>query len=230
MADNGKQGPTRDAQRDAQWQQMFGAIVSMFNPEIGRAAEAVAKSVLASLPEDSFLRRIPVERLVGALTGFAENAKKRRGPVGRVLMEKGVDFAEFFGRAFSGRGDQTTAKVSHDWINRFYDEAAKRVQKSADPESELEQIKLEFELRYDLLRTIEELRKQAEPKKEVTPIDWQEMQDRFEKFLVGLAKRGGDVVRESKKTARKVDHLAANTAAPAVRRLGQWLESKGVRR
>lgn len=194
----------------------LNTLLSVLDPELRK----VAQKWWATIPDDSPLKGELFERVFGVFKGWAETKARGMGPLGDVV-EKLTDVGDFAVRGPKG------VKAAQDWMSRFYAEAAKRIEKAADPKAELEKVKLEFELRRELLKVIDEARKAAEPARpEKVSIDWNKIQDQYRTFLGGASKFAAKAVNQTE----KIDPWAANTAAPQVRRFGQWLETKGVRR
>lgn len=197
-------------------------LLSVWDPEFRKWAQ----EKWSRIPDGHFLKSVPFERGFGVFKGWAE---KKSGslpwPLGDVV-EKLTDVGDFAIRGTKGARD-----TAHDWMDRFYAEAAKRLEKATDPELEFEKIKLEFELRAALLKVIEEARKAAEPAKpEKVSIDWSKIRDQYETFLLTSARFSAKAVNQAEKTARDIDHWAGNTAAPRVRQFRQFLETRGIRR
>lgn len=198
----------------------LNTLLSVLDPELRK----VAQKWWAIIPDDSSLKSELFERVFGVFKGWAETKVRGMGPIGDVV-EKLTDVGDFAVRGPKG------IKAAHDWMDRFYAEAAKRIEKATDPEAELERVKLEFELRRELLGVIEEARKAAEPAKpEKVSIDWSKIQDQFGTLLEQSARFTAKAVNRAEKTAKEVDHWAGDTAAPRVGQFRQWLETKGVRR
>lgn len=200
----------------------LNTLLSVWDPEFRKWAQ----EKWSRIPDGHFLKSVPFERGFGVFKGWAE---KKSGslswPLGDVV-EKLTDIGDFAIRGTKGAKD-----TAHDWMDRFYGEASKRIEKAPDPEAELEKIKLEFELRRELLKVIEEARKAAEPAKpEKVSIDWSKIQNQYEAFMLASAKFAAKAVNQADKTAKETDKWAAKTAAPQVRRFGRWLKTKGVRR
>lgn len=197
-------------------------LLSIWDPEF----QKLAQEGWSRIPDGHFLKSVPFQRAFGVFKGWAEKRSSAMPwPIGDVV-EKLTDIGDF-----AIRGSKGAKETPHDWMDRFYAEATKRLEKAADPRAELEKIKLEFELRQELLKDVEEARKAAEPAEpERVSIDWSKVQSQYESFLVASAKFTAKVVNQAEKAAEAVDDWAANTAAPAVRRFGAWLENKGVRR
>ncbi|MEK7579791.1 MAG: hypothetical protein AAB469_01195 [Patescibacteria group bacterium] len=199
----------------------LNTLLSVLDPESRR----LAQTWWVSLPDDSPLKSELFERVFGVFKAWAETRAKGMGPIGDVI-EKLTDIGDF-----AVRGGSKSVKAAHDWIDRFYSEAAKRIEKAADPKAELGKIKLEFELRRDLLKSIEEARKAAEPAKpEKVSFDWSKIQEQYESFLLASARFTAKAVNQVEDTAKDIDQWAGNAATPMVRRFGRFLESKGVRR
>ena len=192
-------------------------LLSFWDPEFRKWVQ----ERWARIPEGHFLKSLPFERAFGVLKGWAEKRSSTLPwPIGDVV-EKLTDVGDF-----AVRGSKS-AKAAHDWMDRFYAEAAKRIEKAVDPEAELEKIKVEFELRCELLKVIEEARKAAEPAKpEKVSVDWSKIQNQYEAFLVASARFTAKAVNQAKRTAGELDHWAENTAAPAVERFNQRLDAK----
>ncbi|TSC91299.1 MAG: hypothetical protein G01um10142_27 [Parcubacteria group bacterium Gr01-1014_2] len=189
----------------------INTLLSVLDPELRK----VAQKWWAIIPDDSPLKSEFFERVFGVFKGWAETKARGMGPLGDVV-EKLTDVGDFAVMGPKG------VKAAQDWMDRFYSEAAKRIEKAADPKVELEKVKLDFELRRELLKVIEEARKAAEPAKpEKVSIDWQKMQDRFDNLFIGFAKAGGAVVRGSRKTDQQL--------ARQLNRLADQLEGKEAR-
>lgn len=175
----------------------LNTLLSVLDPESRKLAQAW----WASIPDDSPLKSELFERVFGVFKAWAETKAKGMGPIGDVI-EKLTDIGDF-----AVRSPKMDVKSSQAWMDRFFAEAGKRLEKSSKPRKEAEKIKIEFELRRDLLKVIEEARNATAGTKKGTPsIDWGKMQDRFEGVLVGFAKAHGVVVRESKKADQKLAH------------------------
>lgn len=191
----------------------LNTALSILDPELRK----IAQRLWASIPDNSPIKSELFERAFGVFKSWAETKARDMGVLGDVV-EKLTDVGDF-----AVRGGVPVAKAARDWMDRFYDEAAKRLEKTpADRlQTEFEKIQLEFHLRRELIEAIEAAKKEAKgPAKPEKPlIDWEKMQDRFERLLLGFAK-----------TAGRIDGWAANTAAPAVHRFRQFLETKGVQR
>jgi hypothetical protein len=106
---------------------------------------------------------------------------------------------------------------------KFFNEAGPRLEKAADRRQEFENIKLEFELRRELLKLIEEASKPPEPEPtKVQPTEpswnWEKWQKKFSDF----AEKWYPQIKSSLKIA---DHETAQK----IYRFNRWLATKGVR-
>lgn len=187
----------------------LNTLLSLLDPESRKLAQAW----WASLPDNSPLKGELFERVFGVFKAWAETKSKGMGPIGDIV-EKLTDIADFAVRG----GGSKTAKVAHGWMDRFYNEAAKRIEKAADPRAELERVKSEFELRRGLLQYIEEAKKSAEPARPAEVlIDWSKIQNQYEAFMLASAKFTAKAVNQTVKTDRKV--------ADQLKQFANWLDS-----
>lgn len=198
----------------------LNTLLSTLDPELRKFAQ----SIWAGIPDDSVLKTETFERVFGVFKAWAEKRASEMGPLGDVV-EKLTDVGDFAVRGSKG------VKAAHDWMDKFYAEAAKRLEKATDPRAELKEIKLEFELRQELLKAIEEVRKAAKlTEPERVSIDWSKIQSQYESFLKASARFAAKAVNQTEKTAKGIDNWAVGTATPKVRQLRQFLETKGIRR
>lgn len=185
----------------------LNTLLSVLDPELRK----VAQKWWATIPDDSPLKGELFERVFGVFKGWAETKAKGMGPFGDVV-EKLTDVGDFAVRGPKG------IKAVQDWMDKFYAEAAKRLEKAADPRAELEKIKLEFELRQELLKTIEEVRKAAKPaESEKVSIDWSKIQNQYESFLLASARFTAKAVNQAEKADRQV--------ACQFNRFADWLDN-----
>lgn len=188
----------------------LNTLLSTLDPELRKFAQRI----WATIPDSSPLKTETFERVFGVFKAWAEKRASGIGPIGDIV-EKLTDVGDFAVRGPKG------VKAAHDWMDRFYAEAAKRIEKAADPKAELEKVKLEFELRRELLKVIEEARKAAEPAKpEKVSIDWSKIQSQYEAFLVASAKFTAKVVNQAEKTVKTV-----KTIDQQFERFANWLDS-----
>ncbi|MEK7622065.1 MAG: hypothetical protein AAB415_02705, partial [Patescibacteria group bacterium] len=169
----------------------LNTLLSVLDPE----SRKLAQTWWASIPEGSPLKTELFERVFGIFKAWAETKAKGMGPIGEVI-EKLTDIGDFAVRG----GPKPDVKTSQAWMDRFFIDAGKRLEKTANPKIEIEKIKLEFELRRDLLKVIEEARKAAEPTKaEKVSFDWSKIQNQYEAFLLGVARLPAKVINQAVK-------------------------------
>lgn len=185
----------------------LNTLLSVLDPELRK----VAQKWWATIPDDSPLKGELFERVFGVFKGWAETRAKGMGPFGDVV-EKLTDVGDFAVRGPKG------IKAAQDWMDKFYSEAAKRIEKAVDPKAELEKIELEFELRRDLLKVIEEARKAAAPAKpEKISFDWSKIQNQYESFLLASARFTAKAVNQAEKADRQV--------VRQLNRFADWLDN-----
>lgn len=196
--------------------------LSIVDPEMEKLMERIARAV----PMDSPLRSTIFARVFAVVKAWAESRAESMADLPGTLVEKLTDYGDFFVANLTGSGGGSSKKVvdgGRDWMDKFLAEAGERLKKAPTPEEarvEAEKIKAEFALRRELLKVIEEARREATPpatKAEAMPsIDWPQMQARLI-AVIGTA-------------AAVVDNVAEKAAVP-VGKFAGWLESqKGGKR
>jgi|SRR3989338_8649082 len=169
-----------DTMAKGAWNALVSAVV---DPALRKLAERFASSV----SEDSWLRSEFAERFLAGLKGLAESYKGTG--VSGVVTEKATDFFDFASGDLFGKGGEkkSAADVLQGWMNKFFSDAGKRLEKAANPEAELAKIKQEFAARMEVLRMIEAAAKElaeekkaaAKPAKPVQPIEVGKTVDQF---------------------------------------------------
>jgi hypothetical protein len=146
----------------------------MFDPEIDDFAEWFAGKV----PENSFLRSDKFARIFGVLKQHVERRGNSMGPAGRVMVEAVTDLGDYVTAALHG-GKKVEAEkpIGEGWINKFKDDAVKRLAKAQDVAAETEHLKAEFKARQELIKSIEEILSQStgkNVKSKVTDSKWED--------------------------------------------------------
>lgn len=136
--------------------QVAAGVAGLFDPILRKLAQRLAQSV----PSNSPLRSEGVESLIGAVKGFAEVYAERFPVLSAVAVEKLTDFADFLAVYLAQNGGTEMPGV----LNKFLAEAAKRLKKAADPQTEFERIKLELGFMKELASTATQ-----KPQKENNP-------------------------------------------------------------
>lgn len=146
---------------------LYGAAMGLLDPLLQEGAKKIASKVASKSP----LRGLAFRETLGVINGFMEAVAGDLPPVVGALMEKSSDFFDFFGQALTGvegKGKEEKIAKAKDWMENFFGSAADRLAKSQAPEDEFKKIKLEFELRCELLKIMEEAMNKKEPKESVS--------------------------------------------------------------
>mgnify|MGYP001560192985 CR=1 FL=1 len=188
----------------------LNALLSVADPELRRFAQRI----WASIPDNSSLKTETFERFFGVFKSWAEIQARGKGPIGDII-EKLTDVGDFAVRG----GGPKAVKADHDWMDRFFTEAIRRIEKAVDPELEFEKAQLEFSLRSELLKIIEEKRREsAGPAKSEPSIDWAKIQSQYS----ALGERIGKFTAKAVNFAEKADEKAASK----LNKLADWLERR----
>ena len=131
---------------------IFSALAGLFDPWFRKAAQRLAEGV----PEESVFRSQSFEMALGAAKGFVEALAERMPPALGVLIEKATDVEDFFAGALKSGESQTFEKIMNDWQEEFLREFGERLKKAENPAHEFERLKLEFELRSELVKIVKE--------------------------------------------------------------------------
>lgn len=152
----------------------MGVLDSILNPKVlnpllsifDREAREVVRRIAARIPNDSFLRSETFGRAFDVFRGILKGLKLGRFS---TLVSKLTDYGDAFSQDLQGKGEKsTTEAVLQGWMNKFFADAGKRLEKAADPKAELDKIKKEFASRMKLLRVIETATKKYADKKKAT--------------------------------------------------------------
>lgn len=162
--------------------QVYSTVAGAFDPILRNWAQKIA----ATVPQGSGLRSDIFQSALGALKGLVEVISEKLPSWAAVLIEKGTDLGDFFTGALGGQEEKKVAtEIVDGWMEKFFNEATGRLAKADDVQKEFEKIKLEFGLRGQLLKMIEEAAK-AEPKKGEEPapkigfkFNWKEWKEKF---------------------------------------------------
>ena len=131
---------------------ILAALAGFFDPSLRELAQKLA----ASIPENSPLKHQSLESALGALKGLVETLAEQLPPVAGVMVEKATDFSDFLAGALNHRPELNLEK----WASEVLKDAGERLRKAQDPTAELERIKLELQLRKQL---VELVRKEMPP-------------------------------------------------------------------
>ena len=140
---------------EARKKQVVAAIAGLLDPWLRQKAQEAAGMV----SENSVLRNKSVETVLGSLKGFIEAWAEKLPPAAATAIEKATDFGDFF----AGALDSGTP-AAETWLKEFITDAFRRLEKTGNPETELEKIKREFEIKQELSRFIKQ--EQAEKKRQ----------------------------------------------------------------
>lgn len=167
MAQN-KDAPAvgKDRSSRAFWNMLFSAA----DPELKEVADKIRKMI----PDDSLLRSKIAERVVGILKGWVESKAEGMSPVAGAVVEKLTDLGDFFVGGETDEKKERATRAAQDWMDKFFDEAGKRLAKTdpANLEAEKEKILREFKLRKEILEAVEAVRKEAQgPTSTATPTE-----------------------------------------------------------
>ena len=145
----------------------LNALLSLGDPELRKIAERFANSI----SEDSWLRTDFAERFIGTLKGLLEAWSSSLGPGMSTVVEKFSDTLDFMSSSLYGgekKGVSAKSVTARDWMDNFFKDAVKRIEK-VEGKEELEELskrlKAEFNARKELIALIEEARKNAQPQK-----------------------------------------------------------------
>lgn len=202
---------------------LYGAAMGLLDPLLQEGAKKIASKVAPKSP----LRGLAFRETLGVINGFMEAVAGDLPPVIGAVMEKSSDFFDFFGQALTGvekkEKEEKIAKAK-DWMENFFSSAAERLTKSQVPKDELEKIKLEFELRRELLKFMEEAMNKKEPKESVLeePVP---PKFNFEEWK----KKFSDLTAKYWPNIKKNTTAADKEIAKKIWEFHGWLARKGVR-
>ncbi len=111
-----------------------------------------AQKLASLVPVGSAFRTKEFESVIGALKGWIEVRAEKLSPISGVAVEKATDLADFF----SGALGPSSALDLEKWASEVMSEAGPRLKQAQDPVAEMERIKLEIQLRKQLVEIIKQ--------------------------------------------------------------------------
>lgn len=205
----------------AKKKEFWGAAVGALDPVLKNWAQGLAKKV----PTNSFLRSDFFGIAQGMIKGLIESLAEKLPAGTAVAVEKAIDFSDFFAGALGGASEKEKKEVkgaTEDWMKKFFVDSSWRLKKARDPQEEFKRIKVEFELRCELLKLIEaavqpkpsdsESVGQTQQTSEANWKEkWQEFIKKFHEFSDGLIEFGKEFNKEFKISdgAKKADQAVA---------------------
>lgn len=179
-------------------------VISGIDEILAIAAEALASIV----PKNNTL----VDSLLARyLFTFLKNQLEEKGdqmsPILRTAMERVTKTLDVFrgarGAGAGSKGKEAGQKVSG-WFDAFFREASKRLAKAPDPNAEMARLRLEFQLRTQLLQLFQQWEAQQQAAQQQAAqqpgpeFDWSA-------FLAGVQARWRIVDEKAKRAAGAVD-------------------------
>ncbi|MBI4120409.1 MAG: hypothetical protein HY454_02990, partial [Parcubacteria group bacterium] len=125
--------------------QVAAGVAGLFDPVLRKLAQRLAETV----SPDSPLRTESVETVIGAFKGFAEVYAERFPILTSVAVEKLTDFADFMAVFLAESGHEIKTQ---DVLDKFLAEAAERLKKAENPQTEFERISMELGFIKELAR------------------------------------------------------------------------------
>jgi len=153
---------------------MLAIVAGIADPVLKKWAQRLANLI----PEQSNLRTEAFESVIGAFKGFIETKAEKLSPIAGVAIEKATDFSDFLSGALEPRTKFDLEK----WASEILNESGPRLKESQDPVVELKRIKLELELRKQLVEII----KQELPPTPPPAVDWQKIDKQVAVTLAGI--------------------------------------------
>ncbi|KKW46247.1 MAG: hypothetical protein A3A43_01080 [Candidatus Liptonbacteria bacterium RIFCSPLOWO2_01_FULL_56_20] len=158
------------------WNMLFSAA----DPELKKLADRIR----GAIPEDSPLRSVFAERIIGVIKGWAEGKADNLSPIAGAVVEKLTDLGDFF---VGGESSPKSGKVARDWMDQFVVEVGKRLKetKFEDLDAEKDKILKEFVLRRAILEEIKKTYEEAQPKRAEPgeSINWSELRAKLYSML-----------------------------------------------
>lgn len=176
---------------------IWAGVVSALDPVLRRAAQKLASKV----PTDSPLRSEITEMAIGVVKGFTEAISDSLPIPLKIAVEKATDFGDFFSGALGGKTPKTS-QTMEDWMQKFFTDAGLRLRKAPNAKTEFEKLKLEFQLRQELLNMIKKTQPKTEESKPIPSTNWAEEWEKFKNsWFFGKAK---EIMSETSEIDRKV--------------------------
>lgn len=185
----------------AKKKEFWGAAVGALDPVLKNWAQGLAKKV----PANSFLRSDFFGVAQGVIKGLIESLAEKLPVSTAVAVEKAIDFSDFFSGALGGASEKEKKEVTEDWMKKFFVDAGWRLKKARDLQEEFKRIKMEFELRYELIKLMEATQQKpssasVEQTQQTSEINWKEEWEKFIKkfheFSDGLIEFGKEFNKE----------------------------------
>lgn len=183
-------------------EKVFGPALGLLDPVLQKWAIKIAELLPANWGRSDVFQSI-----FGVLKGFLESISKASPLPVRLALEKATDIGDFLAQELRRGKAKEIKAIVEDWMEKFFNDAGLRLEKAKaeDLKAEFEKIKLEFTLRNELLKLIEESKPKEEPVPVVEPVKWQEIFKKLktqfnkvdtatasvlQKVLIQLAERG----------------------------------------
>ncbi len=203
----------------------WGATIGAIDPLLKKLAQDLAKKVPAGSPLRSEIFGV----VEGITKGFIESLTGKLPPAAAMAVEKATDFSDFFSGALGSAPEKEKKAATEDWMNKFFIDAGFRLKRAKDPRDEFKRIKVEFELRCELIKLIETT--QTKPPAPALAISWQEMfakwKKQFREFSQGFKEFAAEIDKDLcvKENYKKTDAAIAG----GLKTFRDWLTKGGIR-
>ncbi|MBI4118732.1 MAG: hypothetical protein HY452_00530 [Parcubacteria group bacterium] len=158
---------------------VLASVAGLFDPVLRKLAQRLAETV----SQDSPLRSEGIESVIGAFKGLAEVYAERFPALSAVAVEKLTDFADFMAVFLAEDGGGTKTRSL---LEKFLTEAAERLKKAENPQTEFERISMELGFIKELARAAAQ---KPETKKDSATTALAEFLGRLNQSLEGILDR-----------------------------------------